>query len=392
MHPAKPDKARLAAEALEALRRGDPARARESFERIVAAGDADASTHVGLAFACRASRDSAAAMAALDRALALEPRNLQALIVKADFLGEAGDPRAAASFYRAAVRAAPPRDKLPRELAAEIDRAAAQCARYAAQFESHLERALEGRGIKAPEAARFRESLELLFGRKQIYFQSPRYYYFPGLPQIQFYERGRFAFLDEVERATDDIRGELLEILRDEAAFKPYVERIADRPYRDQEGMLDNPSWSAFYLWKNGERVEENAARCPKTLRVLEHVPLTRVHNRSPSVLFSLMRPGAHIPPHTGMVNTRLICHLPLIVPPGCRFRVGNETREWREGKAWVFDDTMEHEAWNPSSQTRVILLFEVWKPELSEQERALVAAMFAAIDEHSGEKPAWEI
>lgn len=142
--------------------------------------------------------------------------------------------------------------------------------------------------------------------------------------------------------------------------------------------MLGNPAWSAFYLWKNGERVDANAARRPNTMRALEHVPLTRMQNRSPLVL--------------GVVNTRLICHLPLVVPGQCTFRVGNEIREWVESKAWGFDDTVEHEAWDRSSQTRVILLFETWKPELSEEERALVCTLFEAIDAHSGEKPEWEI
>jgi aspartyl/asparaginyl beta-hydroxylase (cupin superfamily) len=156
--------------------------------------------------------------------------------------------------------------------------------------------------------------------------------------------------------------------------------------------MLNNPAWSAFYLWKDGEIVAEHAARCPKTMRALAGAPLTRVKGRSPAVLFSLLRPGTHIPPHNGFVNTRLICHLPLIVPERCRLRVGNETRSPVEGKAWLFDDTIEHEAWNDSAETRVILLFEIWRPELSAEERKLVSAMFEAIDQHSGQTTAWEI
>ena len=113
--------------------------------------------------------------------------------------------------------------------------------------------------------------------------------------------------------------------------------------------MLNNPAWSAFYLWKNGEVVPENAARCPRTMQALQDVPLARVPNRSPSILFSLLQPGAHIPPHNGLVNTRLICHLPLLVPGQCTFRVGNEMRDWQKGNAWLFDDTIEHEAWNRS-------------------------------------------
>ena len=156
--------------------------------------------------------------------------------------------------------------------------------------------------------------------------------------------------------------------------------------------MTGNPDWSAFYLWKDGDLVPENAARCPRTLDALAEVPLCRVKHRSPSILFSLLRPGAHIPPHSGLVNSRLICHLPLIVPPECGFRVGNDVRVPVEGKAWVFDDTMEHEAWNRSDGTRVILLFDVWRPELTEGERTLVAGMFEAIDAYSGQKPAWGV
>jgi len=113
---------------------------------------------------------------------------------------------------------------------------------------------------------------------------------------------------------------------------------------------------------------------------------MARVRGRSPSILFSLLRPGARIPPHTGEMNTRLICHLPLIVPPDCSFRVGNDTRATVEGRAWVFDDTIEHEAWNGSDRTRVILLFEIWRPELTVEERGLVSAMFEAIDAYNDE------
>jgi aspartyl/asparaginyl beta-hydroxylase (cupin superfamily) len=72
---------------------------------------------------------------------------------------------------------------------------------------------------------------------------------------------------------------------------------------------------------------------------------------------------------------------LPLIVPPGCWFRAGAETRAWRESEAWIFDDTIEHEAMNPSDQLRVILIVDTWHPDLSPTERAAVAAVLAATD-----------
>ena len=387
-----PDLIALKNDALDALRRGDAARARASFERVVTGGGADAGVFVGLAYACRAQRDAVAMLAAIDRALQLEPRNLRALMLKADHLAAAGDERGASSYYMAAVRAAPDPQRLPADLQAELARASEACNRYAARFESFLRDFIAQRDIPGMAQGRFAESLDILVGRKAAFLQQPRYYYFPGLASIPFHDRASFPFLDALEAATADIREELRAVMSGGPAFEPYLRSDPGRPRREQAGMLDNPDWGAFYLWKDGERMEENAARCPRTMRALESVPLCRVTNRSPSVLFSLLRPGAHIPAHNGMVNTRLICHLPLIVPQGCEFRVGNETRPWVEGKAWVFDDTIEHEAWNHGTETRVILLFEIWRPELAATERALVEAMFAAIDAHSGQKPQWEI
>jgi aspartyl/asparaginyl beta-hydroxylase (cupin superfamily) len=97
------------------------------------------------------------------------------------------------------------------------------------------------------------------------------------------------------------------------------------------------------------------------------------------------LRPGARIPPHHGVLNSRLICHLPLIVPDRCGFRVGNETRAWEEGKLLVFDDSMEHEAWNDSDRDRVVLIFDVWRPELGEADRRAITTMFEAIDDYPG-------
>ena len=89
--------------------------------------------------------------------------------------------------------------------------------------------------------------------------------------------------------------------------------------------------------------------------------------------MFSILKPGAVIPPHTGVTNIRAVVHLPLVVPPGCGFRVGAETREWREGVAWAFDDTIEHEAWNRSSSPRAILIVDAWNPYLTEEEKVLL-------------------
>jgi aspartate beta-hydroxylase len=384
----------LAQSGADALRRGDARTARASFERIVGAGSADAACYIGLAYACRDLNDAAGVDAALDKALELEPQNLGALILKADHLAALGDARSAASFYRHAIRVAPPPSEMPATLRDEVARAQAMCDRLAGDFVAFLMDRLESQGLPNGRGAeRFRQSLDLLAGKKKRYSQQPSIYFFPELPQVQFYDRDRFPWLDRVEAATADIRAELMAVLADTSpSFVPYVQPVPGRPRRDLAGLEDNPSWSAYYMWKDGDIVLDHAARCPRTLDALAEAPQVWVRHRSPSVLFSLLRPGAHIPPHAGLTNTRLICHLPLLVPPGCALRVGNDTRAPAEGKAWVFDDTIEHEAWNRSDRTRVILLFEIWRPELTEEERALVTAMFDAIDTYSGQKPAWSI
>lgn len=383
----------LARAAAAALRRSDPGTAHRLFERAAQASPRDVGILLGLAHACRTLGDLAGQSAAVDRALAVEPRNLRALILKGDCCGAAGDVRAAAAYYGAALRSVPPATEVPADLRQELGRAQALSEQYARQFEAHLHDWLAQRGFgPGQQNTRFGQSIDLLLGRKRIFVQSPRYYYFPQLPQRQFYDRAEFPWLDAVEAATDAIREELLGVLGEPGAFVPYVQGDPNRPRNEQQGLLDNTDWTAFYLWRNGEPVAENAARCPRTLEALQGAPLARIPNRAPTVLFSQLRPGARIPPHTGMINTRLICHLPLIVPGKCRFRVGNDVREWQEGRAWVFDDSIDHEAWNDSDRTRVILLFDIERPELHDDERALVAALFEGIDAFAGRRPDWEI
>ena len=114
-------------------------------------------------------------------------------------------------------------------------------------------------------------------------------------------------------------------------------------------------------------------------MALLARLPQPHVTGAGPNAMFSLLAPGAHIPPHTGITNSRLVCHLPLIVPEGCWFRVGDETRLWQRGKAWVFDDTVDHEAMNPSAELRVVMIFDILHPALDPAEKAGIKAVIEA-------------
>ncbi|MGZ9114244.1 MAG: aspartyl/asparaginyl beta-hydroxylase domain-containing protein [Brevundimonas sp.] len=341
----------------------------------------------------RDQRSFEARLADADRALAADSRDLRALIAKGDALSGLGDHRGGASFYGTALRLAGDGKGLTADVVQELRRAQAAMQDQAARFQSHLNDSLGRAGFDTTTSSdRFALSLDLMAGRKRLYQQEPRFYLFPGLPQVQFQPRETLPWLGAVEAAAADIRAELEALLAEPELFRPYVERRADRPNTDSHGMASNADWSALFLWKDGEEQPDVARRCPRTLQALAEVPLCRVPGRTPSILFSRLKAGARIPPHHGLINTRLICHLPLIAPPGSRFRVGNDVREWSEGRAWAFDDTIEHEAANDSGQDRTILIFDVWKPEITEEERALVSAMFQAIDSYGAGGKAWGV
>lgn len=366
---------------MAALARGAAQEARRCFSRIVEAGRADGTVWVALALARQALGDAEGLIQALDAALKLEPQNVRALLMRGDVMAAHGDRRAAVSFYGAALELVPSTEGLPPEAVAEIDRARGARDRLNDALHADLTKHLVARGYDPATASpRFNESLDLLAGRKTRYIQQPRSYFFPGLPTIQFYPREAFPWLDAIEAASGDILVELTALMADGPhIFAPYIEAEANRP-ATQADLLENDDWSACYLWRDGAPVPEIAARCPRTMAALEHAPLERIAGRSPFALFSKLTPGAVIAPHTGFHNSRLVCHLPLIAPKGCWFRVGNETRSWETGKAFVFDDTIEHEARNDSDQTRIVLIFNIWRPELSEAERGLVAGLMEGI------------
>jgi len=362
----------------EALRSGRSPEARRLFEQLTATGRANIQIWLLLAAACRAQGDGPAEEAAIDAGLKLEPRSLRAHIMKADCRRRSSDDRGAISYYRSALMLAEGQ-RLPDDLLAEVRRAEAAMAelndRYAALRDSSLAEHGFPEGSRSP---RFQEALDIIAGRKRIFLQEPTAFYFPGLPQIQFYDTAAFDWVGAVEAEWRTIRDEIAPVLasgRD--GFRPYIQAEANQPRLDDNPLLDSPDWSTLFLCDNGVVSEEAIARFPKTWEAVQAAPLTRIPNSAPTVMFSLLRPGARINPHNGVHNARLICHLPLIVPSNCGFRVGNDVREWEEGKILIFDDSIEHEAWNNSDQDRLVLIFDVWRPEIEEQERREITALF---------------
>lgn len=332
----------------------------------------------------------AIAIAALTEALKQAPRDLGLILYLGDAHHAAGQTAEAGQAYGIGLRLASQisADAIPQGIREALSRAESRRTEYARAYEGFLRSRLPA----GPGLPRFEQAMDILLGRRQIFVQQPTKFYFPGLPQIQFYNSALFEWAAALEAKTDAIRQELMDVMADSAAFAPYLPvEDTSRPHLRSHALQGNSDWAAYYIWKDGERVEENALRCPVTAAAFDDVPLDFLPGQAPSVLFSRLNPGAHIPPHCGLINTRLIGHLPLIVPGPAWLRVGNEVQRWQEGKLVVFDDSIEHEAKNEANETRVVLLFDFWRPEISLDEREHIAALVSAISEYSGETIARE-
>jgi aspartyl/asparaginyl beta-hydroxylase (cupin superfamily) len=268
-----------------------------------------------------------------------------------------------------------------------VVKAQAYTEQYGKSYGAFLDRYLEPHfgAFPGENLKRFRDSVDIMVGRKRRYDSQSLMYHYPNLAPTEFFGRDLFPWLDPIEAATDAIRDEFLRILGTEEGFVPYISYPADVPQNQFAELNNSPRWSAFHLYKMGRLVAENAARAPLTMKLLEQVPQPQLPGRTPAAMFSLLKPRTRIPPHTGVTNVRLVVHLPLIVPEGCGFRVGNDTRQWIPGRAWAFDDTIEHEAWNDSDKLRVVLIFDTWHPHLTPAERAMITALTAGANEFAG-------
>lgn len=369
---------------VRALDSGDPGRAAALFARATAADPKEPALWLNLAKAQRALEDDEGERASLNQALAADQRNFMARVRMAELHERLGE-SALANYNWSAVlqlsRGITTRSPLLDDILA---RAKAYVEQQAEQFAAAIAADLDPirAGLDGSERRRFEAAIDTSLGRRRIYTNQCAGLHFPFLPADEFYPRDHFPWMPALEARTDAIRAELEALLQSgEQGFTPYVKLDPGTPANIWSDLDRSARWSAFYLWEYGIRFDEACARCPETAAAVEAVPQADIPNRAPTAFFSLLRPGARIPPHTGVTNVRTTVHLPLIVPPGCGFRVGGETREWKVGEAFAFDDTIEHEAWNNSAELRAVLIIDVWNPHLTEAERQLLRTYFASAD-----------
>jgi aspartyl/asparaginyl beta-hydroxylase (cupin superfamily) len=364
----------------QALGRRDGAAAVRLIEEALREAPGDIDLRLQKAMALRLQGDLTGALAALDAALDLEPYHFVALLSKAAVVERLSGPRKAWQIYRNALKILP--DPLPTPLQPAVDRARQVVEETTDALTAFLaDRAAPARArMDRTAGARFDEGLQIYAGRTRNYPSEGILLTYPRLPAIPFFDREHFPWFPELEAATDMIRGELEGVLTTmDADFAPYINVPPGAPVNQWEELNRSRLWSSLFLWKDGERQQEPCRRCPGTAALLDRLPLARQPGFAPTVIFSALEARTRIPPHTGSTNTRLLVHLPLILPGPARFRVGNETRNWRMGEAWAFDDTIDHEAWNDADALRVIMILDIWNPLITEDEREAVTALMNA-------------
>lgn len=373
----------LGSQAVAALNAGKPVEAREKFQAIIDAGSADETVWLGLALATLAQGDFQATVDAADEVLSKNAQNIRALILKGDGLWQLGDRRGASKFYTLVGAMVPDTAELPQQVAREISRVNALNEEHKTALSTHLDRSINDVD-PSYVSDRFSQALDLLKEKKERFEQEPRAFYFPELPTVQFYNPDDLSWTQSLTSKIEAIVEEFESALPKLTGFRPYIHADGNLPINPDHPLLDNSDWSAAFLAQSGSRDDALCALFPETMKALEAAPLERIPGRGPSILISRLLPGARIDAHRGFLNTRLTCHIPLIIPENCGIRVGNETRSWTSGELLIFNDSIDHEAWNNSAEERYVLIFQVWRPELSEQECELVSKLLQGIDSYS--------
>ena len=371
--------ASLIAQADQAMARGDVRQAASLLE-VAAQRGRDSTTLLRLATVRRSIGDLGGALHAATAAVELSPRNFLMCLLLGSLREAIGALHGAQRAYRAACANAPPNLSFQPTMRNQVEWAK----RRADALEQWHCGVLEwdprdtAPALAEQEERRMRGFRTNILENIQAGPVAPPVFMVPGIKPKRFFDPLEFAGLAELERNSDAIRAEFLAIA--ESGGGSLSSRLGGLHAADTDPSRPG-LWSMIPLVRNGAVVDEFASRCPRTMELVQLLDLPKLSLISPSVCFSVLEPNSRIAPHTGITNARLISHLPLIVPDDCGLRVGGETRRWESGKAMVFDDMTEHEAWNNSDRIRVVLIADLWRPELSEAERACVSMLMNCAD-----------
>jgi aspartyl/asparaginyl beta-hydroxylase (cupin superfamily) len=193
----------------------------------------------------------------------------------------------------------------------------------------------------------------------------------PELHVIPFWDTKQFVSAKILENNAEIIKNELLALRDTCGGFIPIGDAFN---CGSNNNNLQN-NWKSYHFFWDSREFKENTARCPKTTQIIRSLP-----DFFGWAFFSAINPGTHIPAHRGPFNLKLTCHLGLVGLDGCKFRCNDKMQKWEDGKTFIFDDSLEHEAWNNGKQQRIVLIVDLFHPDLTESERTAIKYYFDEI------------
>ncbi|MDT7525358.1 aspartyl/asparaginyl beta-hydroxylase domain-containing protein [Pseudidiomarina sp. GXY010] len=378
--------AELQQQLVTASEQGDLLQAIGLLERLIQAEPKQVGYHEQLGQALRQYCDSEAKQQQLTGLVEQQPYAFTTRLLVARFAEMLGQPEAAFLHYSQAINTAQSlgfwlndastapwcRPFVQHALKVSAQQRIAQGQQWISELQRDYEQQDLARVIKAVRMHTGEIAVEHHDKR-----QLPSYFYVPDLPVAPQFPREAMPFIDEYEAAAAGIQADLHRVLETQAEFPRFQYQGGE------EQLTEGGSWDAFFFYRHGNAFTENLAQCPTTASVLDSLPLCRIPQHSPEVCFSILRPGAHILPHRGVTNLRSVLHLGLDIPTDCALHLPDITEiHWDEGKAFAFDDTYLHEAWNRSDRTRIVLLADIWNPYLTEVERAALTDVMVKLGE----------
>jgi len=369
---------------------GRPQGAIDYLQRAVRSNPDEPQIQLSLGSAYLAARQLDAACATLARCLELAPTAYVARLQYGIALEQSGNAQAALQNFFGAITQAQTQGRWLSD--------ASTSPMLRAQVKHAMRVTYEGRkrlfeALLAPyvlrhgeaQMTRVAKALKIYLGELPPNYpdtrQCPKFLYFPDLPPVTYFDRSLFPWYEILEGNWIAIREELNAVMHEPDTLAPFLGDHPPEAMKEYLGGVERPVWDAYFFYRHGNRFDAHHARCPRTSAALDALPtLVRIREHAPEACYSILTPGTHILKHRGVTNTRLVTHLPLIIPENCAISVGGEEKIWREGEAFSFDDTFEHEAWNRSDRTRVVMLLDVWNPYMTAAECDAVTGLIEGI------------
>ncbi|TPV61863.1 aspartyl/asparaginyl beta-hydroxylase domain-containing protein [Aestuariibacter sp. GS-14] len=230
-------------------------------------------------------------------------------------------------------------------------------------------------------SGRLNAAIENLVGLKPLALpelQRPSYFYVPGLRDSAFYDESEFKGFATIKELVSSLLTDYASS-NQQLGSQNYLDDFANLPSTEQWQALNQNKWMSTTLIKGGNYMPLEDERLVRIRELVAQNDLATCPPHAPEMFISVLKPGAYIPPHFGLSNVKVTAHLPLKVNKNAWLEVKGERRDWANRDYLIFDDSLQHSAGNPHTEERAVLIFDLWHPDLTSEERIAISALIAS-------------